>query len=157
VQAGDTATTNVVPSEARFGATVRTFSDVNFKQIRVALDELMHSTAKAHGIEVEVEFTPSSHVVNNDKAAVARAEKLITETFGADGYVNLPAPIAGGEDFASILREVPGAFIFLGAMPPDLNEETAEVNHSDKARFDDSVVGVGAALLAALAFDVLGE
>ena len=157
VAAGDTATTNVVPAEAKFGATIRTFSDGNFKQIRVALEELMRATAKAHGIEVDVVFTPSSHVVMNDKQAVARAQRLLTETFGADVYVDLPAPIAGGEDFASILREVPGAFIFLGAMPSDLNEETAEVNHSNKARFDDSVVGTGAALLAALAFDELAN
>lgn len=155
ISAGDTATTNVVPSLASFGATVRTFSDANFAQIRVALEELMRTTARAHDVEVEVEFTPSSFVVNNDKAAVQRAENLITKTFGEDRYINMPQPIAGGEDFASILREVPGAFIFLGAMADGLNEETAQSNHSNKARFDDSVIADGAAVLAALAFDVL--
>ncbi len=157
VRAGDTATTNVVPSEASFGATVRTFSDANFKQIRVALEELMRTTAKAHDVDVDVVFTPSSFVVNNDKAAVARAEKLVVEAFGEDRYINMPQPIAGGEDFASILREVPGAFIFLGALADGESPETAQSNHSNKARFDDSVIGDGAALLAALAFDVLGE
>jgi hippurate hydrolase len=156
VKAGDTATTNVVPSEASFGATVRTFSDVNFKQIRVALEALMRSTAKVHDVEVEVVFTPSSFVVNNDKSAVERAQRLVVEAFGENRYIDMPQPIAGGEDFASILREVPGAFIFLGAMAAGESSETAQSNHSNKARFDDSVVADGAALLAALAFDVLG-
>ena len=69
----------------------------------------------------------------------------------------MPHPIAGGEDFASVLAEVPGAFIFLGACPPEINYETAEVNHSNKARYDDAVLPEAAALLAALAFDTLNS
>ena len=53
--------------------------------------------------------------------------------------------------------EVPGAFIFLGACPPEINYETAEVNHSNKARYDDAVLPEAAALLAALAFDTLNS
>jgi hippurate hydrolase len=92
----------------------------------------------------------------NDLAAIERVATIAHEAFGEDRYLNLPQPIAGGEDFASILREVPGAFIFLGAMPPEIDPEDAEANHSGKARFDDSVLADGAALLAALAFDHLG-
>jgi hippurate hydrolase len=156
VRAGDDATTNVVPETASFGATIRTFSHENFTAIRERLQELMQSTAHSHEVEVDVEFTPSSKVVLNDAAAVARVEHLLTEAFGGDSYLTLPQPIAGGEDFASILEEVPGAFIFLGAMPPEVDPEDAEANHSGKARFDDSVLATGGAVLAALAFDHLG-
>jgi hippurate hydrolase len=46
---------------------------------------------------------------------------------------------------------VPGAFIFLGACPPDRDPETAPTNHSAIAMFDDSVLADGTALYAELA------
>jgi hippurate hydrolase len=66
-------------------------------------------------------------------------------------------PIPGGEDMASILEEIPGAFIFLSAADPNIPMEKRESNHSNKAVFDDSVLADGATMLAALAFDTLDE
>jgi hippurate hydrolase len=65
--------------------------------------------------------------------------------------------MAGGEDMASIIDEMGGAFVFLGAHKPGVDYMTAAVNHSNKAEFDDSVIPDGCALLAALAFDHLGS
>ena len=76
---------------------------------------------------------------------------------GASRYVDLEHPITGGEDFASVLKEMPGAFVFMGACPPDRDHTKAETNHSNKAVFDDSNLSDGSALLAALAFDTLDE
>jgi hippurate hydrolase len=50
---------------------------------------------------------------------------------------------------------MPGAFVFLSAAVSEIPENERQANHSNKARFDDSVVGDGAVLLAALAFDHL--
>ena len=66
-------------------------------------------------------------------------------------------PIPGGEDMASILEEIPGAFVFLGAAYPGIAPQDRQSNHSNKAKFDDSVLADGAALMAALAFDTLDE
>jgi hippurate hydrolase len=95
-------------------------------------------------------------VLVNNSDAISQVEKVTTELFGAGRYINLPTPIAGGEDFASILSEIPGAFVFMGACPVGVDHTTAATNHSNKAVFDDAVLGDGAALLAALAFDALG-
>jgi hippurate hydrolase len=157
VKAGDDHTTNVVPQVAKFGATIRTFSHEHFDRIRVELERLMKATAEAYGVEAIVEFTPSSQVLINDKSAVARAERLVTEGFGADRYQNMDNPIPGGEDFASIVKEIPGAFIFLGAGSSQVPKEQWESNHSNKAVFDESVIADGAALLAGLAIDHLNE
>jgi hippurate hydrolase len=67
----------------------------------------------------------------------------------------MPDPIPGGEDFASVLAEIPGAFIFMGATPDGVDPRTAASNHSNKAVFDDEVLPLGAAFLAAMAFDTL--
>jgi hippurate hydrolase len=157
VKAGDDHTTNVVPQVAKFGATIRTFSHEHFDRIRVELERLMNATAESYGVEAIVEFTPSSMVLINDKSAVARAERLVTEGFGADRYETMDNPIPGGEDFASIVKEIPGAFIFLGAGSPLVPKQQWESNHSNKAVFDESVIADGAALLAGLAIDHLNE
>ena len=92
----------------------------------------------------------------NDPEAITKVEKVAKELVGEVGYQTMATPIAGGEDFASIVAEVPGAFVFVGACPPDIDYTTAPTNHSSKAKFDDSVLPLCAALLAGLAFEHLG-
>lgn len=157
IKAGDDHTTNVVPQVASFGATVRTFSHEHFARVRVELERLMHATAEAYGVEATVTITPASQVVINDATAVARTERLVTEGFGSSRYQNLEHPIPGGEDFASILKVIPGAFVFLGAGSSAIPQDKWEANHSNKAIYDESVISEGAALLAALAVDHLAE
>jgi hippurate hydrolase len=155
VRAGDTATTNVIPETASFGATVRVFSDENANKLKQYTQELVTAIATGFGLTATVEFTRATKVLVNDAAAIASVEKVTTEVFGPGRYINLPTPIAGGEDFASIVREIPGAFVFMGACPPGVDHTTAATNHSNKAVFDDSILGDGAALLAYLAVDAL--
>ena len=155
VRAGDTATTNVIPETASFGATVRVFSEENATKLKQYTQELVDSIATGFGLTATVEFTRATKVLMNDAQAISSVEKITSEIFGAGRYINLPTPIAGGEDFASIVSEVPGAFVFMGACPPGTDHTTAATNHSNKAVFDDSVLGDGAALLALLAVDAL--
>jgi metal-dependent amidase/aminoacylase/carboxypeptidase family protein len=61
----------------------------------------------------------------------------------------------GAEDFAYVLREVPGALAFLGACPPGAQPHEAAANHSDRVLFDESAMEYGVALYAAFALDVL--
>ena len=155
VRAGDTATTNVIPETASFGATVRVFSEENATKLKQYTQELVDSLATGFGLSATVEFTRATKVLMNDPEAISSVEKVTSELFGASRYINLPTPIAGGEDFASIVNEIPGAFVFMGACPPGTDHTTAATNHSNKAVFDDSVLGDGAALLASLAVDAL--
>jgi hippurate hydrolase len=155
VRAGDTATTNVIPETASFGATVRVFSEENATKLKQYTQQLVESIASGFGLSATVEFTRATKVLVNDAAAIASVEKVTSEVFGPGRYLNLPTPIAGGEDFASIVHEIPGAFVFMGACPPGVDHTTAATNHSNKAVFDDSVLGDGAALLAHLAIDAL--
>ena len=162
VKAGDDHTENVIPEVAQFGATIRTFSDEITAQVKTAVSDLIAGVAAAHGVTAEVEFHPFTKVLMNDLKAIQRVEKIIDNSFdhlpnGASRYINLEHPITGGEDMASILKEIPGAFVFMGACPPDRDHTKAETNHSNKAVFDDSKLSEGSALLAALAFDTLDE
>ena len=87
----------------------------------------------------------------NDDAEAEFVAATITELYGAERYSWMANPEPGSEDFSFVLAAVPGAFLFLGACPPDLDPATAPTNHAPQARFDDGVLADGAALLAELA------
>jgi len=156
LDAGDTHTTNVVPETASFGATVRTFSKEHYDKLRALTPGFLQGIAQAHGVEVEVEFNNATKVLINDKEAVERVERVVNATVGEGRYFTMDTPMAGGEDMASIIDELGGAFVFMGASKSD-NFMESEINHSNKAVFDDSVLPDGAAVLAALAFNALSE
>jgi metal-dependent amidase/aminoacylase/carboxypeptidase family protein len=75
----------------------------------------------------------------------------VTGVLGAQAFVPAPDPTTASEDFSYVLEQVPGAFLMLGACPPDADPATAPYNHSAEAVFDDAVLSDGAALLAELA------
>ncbi len=155
IKAGDDHTTNIVPETVSFGATVRSFSKKGYADTREKLPAFITKMAESMGLSAEVEFSPATKVLINHHQPVDRVEALTKEMFGAQRYFNMPTPIPGGEDFASILEEIPGAFVFLGAAYPGLAPNERESNHSNKAKYNEDVMADGAALLAALAFDAL--
>lgn len=142
---------NVIPDEARFEATVRTFSKDNRTKVKRRLVEVVQGIAAAHGLEVEASFGMGYPVTVNDDSEAAFVGKTADELFGPGRYFVSPQPIMGSEDFSYVLEEVPGAFVFLGACPADRDPATAPYNHSPEAVFDDSVLADGAALYATLA------
>ena len=156
IRAGDPATNNVIADSASFGATVRTFSEANTSKLHAQAPKLIQAIAEGYGLKATVEFSTPTKVLMNDPAAFEVVQRVAKELVGDAGFVPMEHPIAGGEDFASICHEVPGAFVFLGACPPTLDHSTAPTNHSAKAHFDDSVVPLGSALLATLALAHLG-
>ncbi|MFF4614851.1 M20 metallopeptidase family protein [Nonomuraea jabiensis] len=142
---------NVIPDEARFEATVRTFSKDNRTKIKRRLVEVVRGIAAAHGLEVEASFGMGYPVTVNDDGEAAFVGRTADELFGPGRYFVSPQPVMGSEDFSYVLEEVPGAFVFLGACPADRDPATAPYNHSPEAVFDDAVLSDGAALYATLA------
>mgnify|MGYP000376083801 CR=1 FL=1 len=158
IKAGDDHTTNVVPSTASFGATVRTFSPGMLAQVQKYSAELLDGIASAFGVEVEYEIGKfATEVVMNNPDTTERVRRMVSDIWGDEAWIEWPTPIAGAEDFGSIVREIPGSFIFLGASPADIDWQQAAPNHSNLAVFDDSVVPSGCALLAGLAFQTLED
>jgi amidohydrolase len=141
---------NIVPDDAVFDATVRSFSAAAARAVAEKAVRLCAGIAEAHGLSAEVAFTGEYPVTVNDEAEFAFAASTITDLFGADRFDEMPDPMSGSEDFSRVLQEVPGAYVFLGASTHD-DVTTAPTNHSPLAAFDDSVLPDAAALLAELA------
>jgi hippurate hydrolase len=142
---------NVIPDEARLEATVRSFSPGTRTRVMEAALRLVADIASAHGLSATAQFVDSYPVTVNDDAEEAFAEQAVGELFGTQRFVRTPNPIPGSEDFSFVLEQVPGAFVLLGACPPDADPAAAPFNHSAEAIFDDAVLADGATLLAELA------
>ena len=147
---------NIIPETAHFHATVRTFSQEAQDRVRPVLLDVVNGIARAHGLEVDVDFQGLYPVTVNDASAVETVERTVGELFGEERYTTMRQPLAGAEDFSRVLQAVPGAMVFLGAAIDGRDADTAPDNHSSEAAFDDRVLPDGAALLARLALGHLG-
>ncbi|HUZ27034.1 MAG TPA: M20 family metallopeptidase [Streptosporangiaceae bacterium] len=144
-------TNNVIPDDARFSATIRSFSAAARAAARSATLRLIREIAAAHGLTADAELIEGYPVTVNDAAELAFAERAVGETFGAQRFVRAANPDTGAEDFSYVLEKVPGAFVMLGACPPGADAATAPSNHSAEAVFDDAVLADGTTLYAELA------
>jgi amidohydrolase len=141
---------NIIPAEATFDATVRSFSPAAREKVRDASIRLCQEFAAAHGLRAEVRYQQEYPVTVNDPGQAEFATAAVTEVFGADRFTPMPTPEAGAEDFSRVLERVPGCYLFLGACPDDDYDSAAD-NHSALAQFDDSVLADGCLLHASLA------
>jgi amidohydrolase len=144
-------TDNIIPEEAKFLTTIRSFSPAARGKVKDAVVALVRDLASAHGLTASLEYLDRYPVTVNDGDEMAFAARAAAELFGPDRYLALPNPVTGAEDFSYVLEEVPGAYVFLGACPPDIDPATAPYNHSAEARFDDAVLTEGVTLHAELA------
>ena len=142
---------NVIPDEAMFQATARSYTEEARKRLEMESVRLVRDIALGHGLEAVAEYKRGYPVTVNNAAEAAFAIQTVAAAFGGDRAVTQAYPLTGGEDFSYVLEQVPGAFVLLGACPPGRDPESAPSNHSAVALFDDSVLADGAALYAELA------
>jgi len=150
-------TDNVIGDEARFLATARSYSSRSRSALAEQVPRLIRDIASAHGLGVDVEYSDEYPVTVNDAGEAAFAGETIAAVFGRERGETAQFPITGAEDFSFVLEEVPGAFVFLGACPPDRDPVTAPTNHSAVATFDDAALVEGTALYAELALRRLAQ
>lgn len=153
VKAGEAI--NVIPDTAKFGASLRMYSQQSRTKMQRAVPQLLQGIASAHGLEVQVDYIVGGRVLVTEQENTDFAIGRIAELFGTERHVAMAKPLGGSEDFADVLEQVPGSFINLDATP--LTGDTGEFNHSPRAVFDDSVLPAGTALYTDLAFSRLAE
>ncbi|WP_345465214.1 M20 family metallopeptidase [Actinoallomurus oryzae] len=142
---------NIIPDEAQLGLTIRSFSPAARARVTEGVRELIGGIAAAHGLTAELDHEMGYPVTVNDAAEAEFAAGAVADLYGPERFVWVPNPMTTAEDFSYVLEEVPGAFVFLGACPPDRDPSTAPFNHATTAVFDDAVLPDGSALLAELA------
>jgi len=141
---------NIIPDDAFFDATVRTFSPETGAKVKAASERLLEGIAAAHGLTVEANYRVGYPVTVNNEAEFVFARQAIVDLFGPERFRERVHAECGAEDMSYVLNEVPGAYVNISACGA-ADWENAPDNHSPLAAFDDSVLPDGAALLAELA------
>jgi hippurate hydrolase len=142
---------NVIPDEAWFEATVRTFSPEARARMQAEAPALVERIGQAHGLEATARYVGQYPVTVNDVDETAFAADTLREVFDGTRHEQMAVPLGGSEDFSRVLAAVPGSFVFLGAASDGADLATAPFNHSPLAHFDDAVLADGAAAYAELA------
>jgi amidohydrolase len=155
ITAGSAA--NIIPETAVLQGTVRTTSAEVRDRAHELIRQLPTGIASAHGATAEVEISQGYPATVNDDEAAALATQVATELFGEDHVSELPWPSMGSEDFSYILQRVPGAMVFLGATPADLDPEHVPQTHSNKVVLDESALPTGVAMHVAMAERLLAH
>jgi hippurate hydrolase len=145
---------NIIPDEAHFEATVRTFSTAARDRVREESVRLCRQLAAGYGLDADVEYLDEYPPTVNDPVHTAFAAGVVAEVFGEDRLPGMPFPQTGAEDFSRVLQEVPGCYLFLGACT-GADPATAPNNHSPRATFDDAVLSDGVLLHTQLAVRAL--
>ncbi|MEY8119037.1 M20 aminoacylase family protein [Falsihalocynthiibacter sp. BN13B15] len=124
---------NVIPQKVHLKGTVRTLSNDVRDLAEERIKAIASLTAQALGGTAEVKYMRGYPVMVNHEVETEYAVKAAEKVSGACADAPL---VMGGEDFAFMLEERPGAYILMG------NGDTAAVHHP-KYNFDDNAIPAG--------------
>jgi len=128
---------NVIPASVRLKGTVRTMDNDTRDLAESRIRALTENLAKGFGLSPDITYERNYPVMANHLAETDFAAEVARDVAGPDN-VNTNAPaVMGGEDFAYMLEERPGAYILCG------NGDSAMVHHPEY-NFNDRAIPVGA-------------
>jgi amidohydrolase len=148
---------NVIPDEVRMKGTLRTLSPERRTEGRATFRRIVKQVAAAHDCVGTAEIDEGYPATTNDPRAAAMVAATVADLFGADAYAEMPDPIMGGEDFAYVLREIPGAMAFLGVAPPGEDHASRAPIHNGRMTIHEDWLQRGVALHCALATRFLAD
>ncbi len=135
----DSVASNVIAHTARMKGTVRTLDPEYRAMAEDRVRRVAEDTASAFGASAHVIWTPGYPATINSEAETAYAAEAAK---AVAGKVNDNTdPIMPAEDFAYMLEERPGAYIFIG------NGDTAMCHHP-AYNFDDDAIPAGSSWYA---------
>ncbi|UDQ88974.1 M20 family metallopeptidase [Xanthobacter autotrophicus] len=108
---------NVLPPSATLVGTARTLDQGVRAQLRERIRQVAEGVAAAYGATATVSFKEGYPVTCNHADQVAFAAEVASEVAGASEVDATAPPLMAAEDFAYMLEEKPGAYIFIGNGP----------------------------------------
>ena len=139
---------NAIPGVGVIEGTLRALDESGWHLARALLPELLAQIVSPFGVETEVDLTEGVPPAVNHDLGVERFSRAVTTMLGDQGLDTTEQSL-GGEDFAWMLKRVPGAMARLGVrspghqLAPDIHQPTFDV--------DERAIGVGVKVLSELA------
>ena len=141
IHAGET--NNVIPGTAYMNGTVRTLKPGLNDWVIEEMTRIVENTAAAFGATAELDYRKNYPVTVNDEAATGFAAGVASELVGETNVDAEAIASLGAEDFAYMLNERKGAYLFIG------QGESAGLHHPEYD-FNDEVSPIGASFFVKL-------
>lgn len=141
IQAGSAS--NIIPANASFGGTVRSFDPDVQAMTERRMTEIVNGVAAGFGVKAALTYERHYPATVNHPAQAAFATEVAREIAGEDAVNAKSGPEMGAEDFAFMLQKRPGAYLFLG-------QGDTPMCHHPGYDFNDEVAPVGASFFARL-------
>ena len=132
---------NVIPAEATVSGTVRAFSDEARALVKRRMKEISAGIAATYDMKVDVDYRDVFTVLENHPEQTEAYADVAREIVGDENLSTAVEPVMGSEDFADMLRAVPGAYCWVG-------HACDKPVHNPEYTFDDAIIPVGASLMA---------
>lgn len=147
--------TNVIPDDATLIGTVRTFTTEVLDLIERRMRDIAVHTAAAFDAEVDFHFKRNYPPLINHPKETAFAVSVLLEMVGAENVDAQVEPTMGAEDFAFMLQEKPGCYVFIGngeGGHRDSGHGLGPCNlHNPSYDFNDALLPIGATYWVRLA------
>lgn len=135
---------NVLPETASISGTIRYFDDDVMELAQRRVGELCAGLALAYRVEIDVEFRNVFDVLHNDPELSTAYVEAAREVVGADMAAETTDRMTGSEDFADMLKIVPGAYCRIG-------HAGSIPLHNPAFVLDDAILPIGASVYARMA------
>ncbi|MEM7067988.1 MAG: M20 aminoacylase family protein [Pseudomonadota bacterium] len=132
---------NVVPDSARLAGTIRYFSDEVRDIAQSRMQELCNGIAAAYGVEIRLELRQVFDVLINDDRLSDAYLDAAADIVGKENVTDNQEPATGSEDFADMLKVVPGSYCRVG------HSGTLGL-HNPGFFLDTDILPVGASIMA---------
>lgn len=134
---------NVIPDVAEFGGTIRALDEGTRALVREKMRQAAKGCEALHDVSIDIELRDVFSVLHNHPDQTSAVIDIARAIVGEDKVQANCLPFMASEDFADMLRIIPGAYFFLG------QKDTAPL-HNPSYEFDDDIIPIGAALLASM-------
>ena len=138
---------NIIPGQVLLGGGIRCFDPEVREFLKTRVVEIVEGVCSSLGARGSVEFISGYPAVINGSAAVNLASRVAIDLVG-EGNVDADSePVLGSEDFAYMLEEKPGCYLFIG----NGAGEGSCMIHNPGYDFNDDVATLGATYWVRLA------
>ncbi|WP_296404375.1 M20 aminoacylase family protein [Psychrobacter sp.] len=138
-------TDNVIPDTAVLKLNIRSLDPDSHATLISRIQEMVNHQAAAYGVTASFDFVTHYPVLMNDAQQTQFAYKVAQELIGEENTLTDIKPLTTSEDFAFLLEEVPGCYLFIGNGNEATGGHGACSIHNPNYDFDDSNIPIGAA------------
>lgn len=145
---------NIIPETAYMEGTIRTLDYDMQDEVHQRMVHTAKTIGALHGAEVEIEIQKQTPVTFNDAQLVQKMLPTLQKVTEG-GKLSYIKAVTGAEDFAFYQEQIPGIFVFVGGMSPNMKPEDAPSHHTPDFFIDEAGMKLGVRTYSLLALDYL--